>query len=146
MHIIVYTSELAHINNDINNSLCDIVKKAKANNLKLGITGVIFYHNKRFVQIIEGEKDSLEYLMSIIEKDTRHKNIVRIIDEEINKRGFMQWNMDSFNLDENDKIDPEELENIRDAYKRNLKLDSELLVVIYKKLLASHTLNPKKKC
>ncbi len=142
MHLIVYTSESTLKNTDINKTLDDISRKARLNNKNLNITGLLFYHNRRFVQILEGSTESLEKLLKIIEKDKRHKNIERIIDEEINKRGFEEWNMDSFNISENEEIDPVELKKITDAMKKNLVLDSLLLTTLYKSLLNSRDLNP----
>ncbi|MGB5277100.1 MAG: hypothetical protein WBP02_08000, partial [Gammaproteobacteria bacterium] len=69
------------------------------------------------------------------EKDNRHKNIQRILDQPIKKRGFMDWNMDSCNLSEDQDIDPEELIRIRDAYKKHLLVDSKFLVEFYKAML-----------
>jgi hypothetical protein len=136
MHFIVYTSEYIGKEEDINPVLDDIVKKSKINNLAHGITGLLFYHNQRFIQVLEGERDALEGLMSILEKDNRHKNIQRILDQQIKKRGFMDWNMDSLNLTEGQDIDPDELIRIRDAYKKHLLVDSKLLVEFYKAMLA----------
>jgi hypothetical protein len=136
MHLIVYTSEYIGRKEDINPVLDDIVKKSKINNPEHGITGLLFYHNQRFIQVLEGEKDSLEGLMSILEKDNRHKNIQRILDQPIKKRGFRDWNMDSLNLSEDQDIDPDELIRIRDAYKKHLLVDSKFLVEFYKAMLA----------
>ena len=136
MHFIVYTSEYIGKEEDINLVLDDIVKKSKINNLEHGITGLLFYHNQRFIQVLEGERDALEGLMSILEKDNRHKNIQRILDQQIKKRGFMDWNMDSLNLTEGQDIDPDELIRIRDSYKKHLLVDSKLLVDFYKAMLA----------
>jgi len=143
MHLIVYTSETDLTGNDVNNVLKDISKKAKINNKKLNITGLLFYHNQRFVQVIEGEKDDLENLLSTIEKDDRHKNIQRIVDEETKKQGFNEWNMDSFNLSEKDSIDSDELINIGNAVKKVFTLDSAILTSFYKTLLSTHELKSK---
>jgi hypothetical protein len=136
MHFIVYTSEYIGREQDINLVLDDIVTKSKINNPEHGITGLLFYHNQRFIQVLEGERDAVEGLMSILEQDNRHKNIQRIFDQQIKKRGFEDWNMDSLNLDEGQDIDPDELIRIRDSYKKHLLVDSKLLVEFYKAMLA----------
>jgi hypothetical protein len=82
--------------------------------------------------------------MAVLEQDTRHKNIERIFDQEVRKRGFEQWNMDSINLSDKDTIDPEELKEIRDAYRRNLIVDSETVAHFYKQMLESRFLSPDK--
>ncbi len=140
MHLIIYTSKYIGKPEDINDVLSDIVIRSQINNLEFGITGLLFYHNGRFVQVLEGERDSLEGLMSILEKDKRHENIQRIIDEPIKKRAFKEWSMDSLNLSEDVPIDPDELIRIRDAYKKHLLVDSKLLVELYKAMLAMGTM------
>lgn len=128
-----------------NDVLADIVEKSKRNNLAYEITGVLFYHNQRFVQVIEGARTALEGLMEILENDGRHQSIERVIDHDIYERGFAQWNMDSFNLSETELIDPAELKIISDVFIERVWLDSDLLVLFYKQMLLSHDLAPKVK-
>ena len=75
MHLIIYTSEYVGRAEYIDDVLADIVKRSKINNTEYDITGLLFYHNGRFIQVLEGDKDSLEGLMSILEKDDRHEKI-----------------------------------------------------------------------
>jgi hypothetical protein len=140
MHLIIYTSKYVGREEDIDDVLADIVTRSKINNLEFDITGLLFYHNGRFIQVLEGDRDSLEGLMSILEKDGRHQNIQRIVDQTIKKRAFKEWNMDSLNLSEDATIDPDELIRIRDAYKKHLLVDSKLLVDLYKAMLAMGTM------
>jgi hypothetical protein len=140
MHIIAYTSECQSIDDDIDSILSDIVKISKKNNEKTGLTGVLFLHNHTFLQIIEGAHDALESLMTRLQMDTRHKNIVRIIDEEIPGRSFGSWSMDSFNLSDNECIDLKELTTIVGVGKRGLKINNEALIKFYKTMLRSNSL------
>jgi hypothetical protein len=144
MHLIIYTSKYVGRPEDINDVLADIVSRSKINNLEHGITGLLFYHNGRFIQVLEGERDSLEGLMSILEKDRRHQNIQRIVDQAIKKRAFEDWDMSSLNLSEDTFIDPDELIRIRDAYKKHLLVDTKLLVELYKAMLAMGVMSQKK--
>jgi hypothetical protein len=141
MHLIIYTSKYIGKEEDIDDVLADIIKRSKINNLEFDITGLLFYHNGRFIQVLEGDRDSLEGLMSILEKDGRHQNIQRIVDQTIKKRAFKEWNMDSLNLSEDATIDPDELIRIRDAYKKHLLVDSRLMVELYKAMLAMGTMS-----
>jgi hypothetical protein len=140
MHLIIYTSKYIGRAEDIDDVLADIVVRSEINNLEFGITGLLFYQNGRFIQVLEGERDSLEGLMSILEQDDRHENIQRIIDQAIKKRAFEEWSMDSLNLSEGATIDPDELIRIRDAYKKHLVVDSKLMVEFYKAMLAMGTM------
>jgi hypothetical protein len=145
MHLIIYTSKYVGKPEDINDVLADIVKRSEINNLEFGITGLLFYHQGRFIQVLEGERESLEGLMSILEKDHRHENIQRIIDESIKKRAFQEWSMDSLNLSDDVAVDPDELIRIRDAYKRHLHVDSKFMVELYKAMLAMGTMRQNEK-
>lgn len=140
MHLIIYTSKYVGRVEDIDDVLTDIVKRSEINNFEFDITGLLFYHNGHFIQVLEGNRDSLEDLMSILEKDNRHQKIQRIVDESIKKRAFQDWKMDSLNLSEGSTIDPDELVRIRDAYKKHLHVDSMLLVELYKAMLAMGTM------
>ena len=82
--------------------------------------------------------------MSILEKDRRHQNIQRIVDQAIKKRAFEDWDMSSLNLSEDTFIDPDELIRIRDAYKKHLLVDTKLLVELYKAMLAMGVMSQKK--
>ena len=133
MHTIIYVSE--YVNHDINQDLSDITNTSKSKNIDLDITGLLFHHNGKFLQIIEGEKTSLEKLMSSIEKDSRHTNIQRIIDEKISSRGYAEWNMDSFNLSDDTNLDIAKLKRIKNAYKEMAYIDSEILIDFYKVMI-----------
>ncbi len=139
IHLLVYTSELAQAPEEIDNILRDIIKISKINNVKNEISGLLFYHNSRFLQFIEGDKNSLELLMKNIARDPRHKNIIRIIDEPVYVRSFSGWSMDSFNLNNNDAISLAELNAIRDIYKQNFNVISNVLATFYKLMLDTYS-------
>jgi nitrogen-specific signal transduction histidine kinase/CheY-like chemotaxis protein len=74
--------------------LIDILKLARRENEKAGITGVLIYHNSYFLQMLEGEFTTLNTLFhEHICKDTRHNNIVTLFQEFKPKRDFPNWNM-----------------------------------------------------
>ena len=50
MHAIVYVSEYTKSDESINQDLNDITKIAKETNPTLGITGLIFYHKRKFLK------------------------------------------------------------------------------------------------
>jgi phage regulator Rha-like protein len=98
MHVIAYTSDCQCINNGVNSALLDITCKSRKNNKRTGITGVLYLNKNTFLHIIEGARDTLESLMITLRADTRHKNIVRIIDEEVFDRPAGIQRMDSFSV------------------------------------------------
>lgn len=57
------------------------------------ITGCLLYYDKQFIQIIEGDKQSVKCLFASIEKDVRHENVILLKENEKEKRFFNHWSM-----------------------------------------------------
>lgn len=74
---------------DLENLLTVIREK----NRKQNVTGLLLYNDGSFIQVIEGKKETIHNLFEIIKKDTRHENIVLLLEEEIEKRAFPDWAM-----------------------------------------------------
>lgn len=53
-----------------------------------GITGVLLSSETNFFQLKEGEEEKVKELFSKIEKDARHKNIIKIIDKRVEKPAY----------------------------------------------------------
>lgn len=138
MHLIVYISKYFGALSDVDKVLADITSKSEITNERLQITGMLFFHDGYFVQLIEGERQNIELLMSKIEKDSRHYDIRRIVDEAIDERSFHNWRMDSFKLDEFSKVDLSNLDEMLAVYRRNYKMDSANLVLFFKMALDSN--------
>lgn len=139
-HLIVYSSIYTGVLSQIDEVLAEVRHTAKHFNAQSEITGLLFYHNGFFLQVLEGDKGKLETLMEKLTKDPRHQAINRIIDEPVLQRGFANWNMDSLNLSAHEGLDPIELENIAKAYHSSLMPRSDVLVRFYKAMLATHEL------
>ena len=135
MHIIVYVSDYNGQNTDIGYDLENIVAVSKVRNREQAITGVLFYHNRKFMQLIEGEHSVLNALMNTLRGDPRHRNITIIVDEAVERRGFEEWNMDAFNLSQEETLDVAALRKIRDIYKANVLPMSNTLIDTYKYFL-----------
>ncbi|WP_339895618.1 BLUF domain-containing protein [uncultured Algibacter sp.] len=72
--------------------LTTLYLKAKANNLKHNITGVLIYKNQNFLQVLEGEETVIHETYKRIENDSRHKNIIKVINTTIEERIFEDYN------------------------------------------------------
>jgi hypothetical protein len=70
-----------------------LLKKARASNEILGITGMLLYRDRFFIQALEGEQTVLENLYAIISKDERHQNVILIYEKPIQQRRFPNWTM-----------------------------------------------------
>lgn len=137
MHLIVYTSTYTGNTHEVPSVLFNITEIAKTYNEKYSITGLLFLHGDCFVQIIEGARQSLEGLMSILDSDKRHKDIIRLVDEPIQARSYSDWNMDSFNLSDSQSLNSDKLLHISRIYKETLSTRTDLLTKFYKAMLVS---------
>lgn len=103
-----------------------ILEQSRRNNGNSGVTGVMLYVRGSIVQVLEGEKDTVETLYGRIEQDRRHKDVIRVLNRPIEQRLFSNWTMgyetitarqlkeinNVVNLDTTDGKDSEPLDNI----------------------------------
>jgi len=78
--------------------LLAILKKSKANNPKVGITGVLCFSQGIFMQVLEGGRDAVSSLYNRIANDARHGDVVLLSYEEIAERRFAGWSMGQVNM------------------------------------------------
>lgn len=67
-------------------------------NICLNVTGILLYHDRKIMQIFEGEKAVVNDLFERIKKDTRHTDVIKLIDFKIKKRSYGDWSMAFRNL------------------------------------------------
>lgn len=66
---------------------------SRANNGACGVTGILYYGNKMFLQILEGPREAVEETFKRIKKDSRHVS-VRVIEKvPIDTREFKDFSM-----------------------------------------------------
>ncbi len=80
------------------NELVAILKKSKANNVGLGVTGVLCFSAGIFLQVLEGGRSAVSALYNKIANDPRHHDVVLLSYEEVNERSFAGWSMGRANL------------------------------------------------
>lgn len=91
MKVIVYISCLSQ---EYTHSEFDtIVKGFAANNKQNDVTGVLYCNMKNIMQVFEGNDEQVDKLWSNIQRDSRHHNIKKMIDEQITTRMFSEWSM-----------------------------------------------------
>ncbi|MGZ3873285.1 MAG: BLUF domain-containing protein [Mucilaginibacter sp.] len=73
--------------------LLEILRTARTNNLEHHITGVLLYSGGTFIQALEGGPEDVDKIFAAIEKDNRHKNVLKLIDEPLSERSFPDWEM-----------------------------------------------------
>jgi len=84
----------------------DLLFEIRRKNKKQDITGLLLYNDESFIQVVEGELSKLRELFERISKDQRHNNIVKLVEEPIEKRAFPDWYMGFRNIskEQADKI------------------------------------------
>ncbi len=89
--LLAYTSVAAHAMT--HGELFDLLDQARENNHVREVTGMLLYMDGCFFQVLEGEEGVLDKLYEKISQDTRHHNVLKIIREPLEVRGFNAWTM-----------------------------------------------------
>jgi len=80
-HIINYVSTAsAHLSQK---GIQDLIEEIKKNNTLYNITGIFIHADGNFFQVLEGETQIVKALFNTIMKDTRHYNVIKLLDEKI---------------------------------------------------------------
>jgi hypothetical protein len=89
---LVYTS-LAQGAPPSYNALAELLRVSRANNEKLGVTGVLCYAKGVYLQALEGDRDVVSRLYGKICHDRRHKDCQIVVCKSIERRRFGDWSM-----------------------------------------------------
>ena len=73
--------------------LTELLEQSRKKNLKLNITGLLVYHGGEFMQVLEGEKETILELYDTITNDERHTSVKTFWESSISERGFSNWAM-----------------------------------------------------
>lgn len=107
---------------DVDNKLIsDILEHSRKSNLAKNITGCLLYHNNVFLQLLEGDKTTVETLFDVIKEDSRHKEVTEIFYETVNDRIFPNWSMAYHELDDTDEEVKKFIKSIRFFSQNNEK-------------------------
>ncbi len=72
-----------------------IIATARRCNAEHGITGMLVFGSGIFFQWLEGPRDNVTALMSLLRGDRRHENIIELsAEEDIGERLFPDWDME----------------------------------------------------
>lgn len=70
-----------------------ILQVSRRNNARLGVTGLLLYHDGSFFQVLEGPGEGVEGLYQRIARDRRHRGIIRMLSGPAQTRAFPEWLM-----------------------------------------------------
>src|SRR3954465_12203500 len=85
--------------------LVALLEQARRKNARLGITGMLLYKDGNFMQVLEGEDETVRALAAEIERDRRHKAFTILTTDTIAERQFHNWSMAFNNLERRDSMD-----------------------------------------
>lgn len=70
-----------------------IMESAKKNNPDAGLTGLLYFNRRYFLQCIEGSRTEINRTYNKILLDNRHKDLMILSYQEIVERQFANWQM-----------------------------------------------------
>lgn len=73
--------------------LKDILEKSQENNASDGITGILCFGNGMFLQMLEGDRQTVSRTYNRICNDSRHSDSEIVDFSEVESRLFGQWSM-----------------------------------------------------
>ena len=90
----------------------------RANNAAAGVTGLLLYRDGVFMQVLEGEEETVRSLYRRIARDPRHHDVANIWVAHAPQRRFPDWSMGFRNLEDHEV----DLEGYRDLLVKPLDL------------------------
>ncbi|MEB3311555.1 MAG: BLUF domain-containing protein [Snowella sp.] len=80
--------------------LKDILETSQKNNQATGITGLLYYEDSKFLQILEGDHRQVNQTYHRILRDPRHHDPLLIECLPVQKREFEVWSMQGIHTDD----------------------------------------------
>jgi len=96
---LIYLSSLTDMK--LEHEISKILESSIDHNKENAITGMLLYANGNFLQVLEGEAETVEGTFSRICADPRHYDIIVLVREPIAERHFSQWSMGYQHLSKN---------------------------------------------
>lgn len=124
---IIYTSKTEVDLSD--EHLSAILLQAQKNNLANGLTGILLYENKEFLQVLEGSQDAVKGAWARITNDQRHAGVLLLYDGFAAHRSFAKWEMGFARLDTSKYSNMEQLNGFFDEHHQFSNLKSGLIRV-----------------
>jgi hypothetical protein len=75
-----------------------ILTQSRSHNPGAGVTGILCYSGRTFMQVLEGNRREISKLYNRIAADSRHGDVEILLFEDITERRFSNWTMGQVNL------------------------------------------------
>jgi hypothetical protein len=82
--------------------LLELLTRCRENNAKVGLTGILLYKDGNFMQALEGPELAIRALLGKIHEDSRHRDVVKMLEGRTDERQFPYWYMGFQNLNSTD--------------------------------------------
>lgn len=89
--VLIYSSVATKAFSD--EELFSLLAKSRLNNQRDQLTGLLLYYDMGFMQVLEGAEAAVSETFQRIERDPRHRNILKIISFQSQDRTFTNWSM-----------------------------------------------------
>jgi len=73
--------------------LDSILRISRANNQRDRLSGLLWSDGTRFLQVLEGQHETVEATLQRIKKDDRHRALVMLHDRQVEAATFGEWSM-----------------------------------------------------
>jgi len=121
--------------------LLKILQQSRTNNAEAGITGVLLYVRGSIIQVLEGDRDTVEALYRRIEEDPRHTRISQLLNRPINQRLFPSWAMGYETITDRQLQDFKDIVDLEDKEKQRVQADDNLILKTIKVFYESNRYN-----
>lgn len=81
-----------------------LLTDARAFNCKQGVTGVLLYSGRRFMQCFEGAAADVDEVYARIKRSSQHQDIVEYMNVQVPRRTFSSWQMGLARPSESDML------------------------------------------
>jgi len=137
-YCLVYVSQATRDFDDA--ELADLLAVSRRNNASTGITGLLMYESRFFMQALEGPRAAVEALLEKIKRDPRHTDVQIVCEDTIQHRNFGPWRMAFQRTCDRDLAPGEGFSSLLENYRRGTltAVDGHLvftLLVLFKERL-----------
>lgn len=91
LHYLIYLSTATR--SFRSDELHELLTVARRHNQEANITGMLLYRGGQFMQMLEGDREAIEWLMDRIERDPRHSDVYIFQFGPASVRNFPGWSM-----------------------------------------------------
>ena len=127
LKIYAYTSLYAGPTDQLASVLECIRSVSAVRNVEMGITGALVHDRGRFLQVLAGERASMDTLVAAIARDSRHRDMTKLVRAPIRERTFTGWSMAVYDTSADKKTSSSaataiDLERMTEAFRANFRL------------------------